>query len=211
MRRHSRESCKTPSLAVGFFAILRSSIIGETVMTELTPAAREEIRLFLREERKGMYVIGGVSAITAIVTIGGFLSFALSELKTTGELAARQTIESIRVNDFDPELRRQRERIDAARTEFELEQRKLAAMTALLERSQLTVRELAERAEAALSDLNKVKGSFVFAETFSNISGKLLTVSERLGALEQALAGDTRTLEAGDTRTLEEAFPGVNE
>lgn len=172
-------------------------------MTELTPAAREEIRHFLREERKGMYVIGGISAITAIVTIGGFLSFALSQLKTTGELAARQTIESIRVNTFDPELKRIRKQIDDSRTEFEQEQRKIAAMTALLERSEKTVTKLTERAAAALSNLSQVKGSFVFAETFSKMSGELLTISARLETVEQALTGDTRT--------LEEAFPGENE
>ncbi len=60
-------------------------------MTELTPAVREEIRHFLKEERKGMYVIGGISATTAIFAIGGFLTFSLSQLKTTPEIRLRRT------------------------------------------------------------------------------------------------------------------------
>jgi len=167
----------------------------EEYMSELTPAAREEIRYFLKEERKSVFLIGGVSLTSVVVAIGTVLSFSIDQIKLTGELAAIQTVESIRIKDFDPILLEIKKEVSEARETLEIEQRKMAALAALLESSKGAVDKLSDQAEKAVSDLNKVNGSFVFAETFSNISTKLISISDRLEKLELKPTPETRTIE----------------
>lgn len=145
-------------------------------MAELTLEVREEIRSFLETRERRLVNFGAAGLLSFLALVGGFLVYVLDDLRVRGELAARSTIESIRLTEFQPELNALRAQIRETRDDFDKESRRLAAIAITIETYKRDIEELATKAEQALEDLNKAEGSLLFADTILKIRQDIMTL-----------------------------------
>lgn len=164
-------------------------------MAELTLEAKEEIRIFLEKRERQFFIIGASGIVTILALIGGFLAYAMDDLRTRGELAARATIESIRLTEFQPELADLRAQIRETKDSFNVEARRLSALTARIDTYKDEIEELSLKAEQALEDLNKAQGSLLFADTILEIREEIMTLKASAERVPQPSSVNTTPLD----------------
>lgn len=158
---------------------------------QLPPEVLVQINDYLESRRRGLVIAGAASLVSIVTLIGGFLAYALSDLRDRGQLAAFQMVQSIREEVLEPMALKNEEAQDA----YAEQRAKLLVLIATAERAIAELDGMVVRARPVIEEVNKAEGSYAFADTMIEVKSTIEEFTETVSELSSrvtAIEGDAR-------------------